>query len=117
MSDAINLKIISHTWEELVNGYMAFRLSDGSAVDNVLYPSHSAAARHTDTKRTGYFCFRTGLAGANARDCEILLQVWRAAADAGIPMAEPDAKRQPDLIISTWGYDVLSGKTDPRDKP
>jgi hypothetical protein len=116
MSDAINLKIVSHTWEELVNGYMAFRLHDGTS-DNVLYDSHAVAARHTDSKRCGYFCFRSGMGGVNARDCQILLEVWRAAADAGIPMAEPDAKRQPDLIISTWGYDVMSGRTNPRDKP
>jgi hypothetical protein len=115
MSDTINLKVISHTWEELVNGYMAFRLSDGTS-DNVLYDSHAVAARHTDSKQHGYFCFRSGMAGVNAKDCEILLNVWRAAADAGIPMAEPDVKRQPDLFISTWGYDVMSGRTHPRGK-
>lgn len=116
MSDIINLKIISHTWEELVNGYMAFKLADGSS-DNVLYDSHARAARYTDTTQNGYFCFRSGMGGVNAKDCQILLDVWRAARDAGIPMAEPDVKRQPDLIISTWGYDVMSGRIDPRDKP
>ena|ERR1700747_2112424 len=116
MSDTINLKIVSHTWDELVNGYMAFRLSDATS-DNVLYDSHARAARYTDYKTHGYFCFRSGMGGVSAKDCEILLRVWRAAADAGLPMAEPDVKRQPDLIISTWGYDVMSGRTNPRDKP
>ena len=116
MADTINLKIISHTWDELVNGYMAFKLADGTS-DNVLYDSHAVAARHTDETQCGYFCFRSGMGGVNAKDCQILLNVWRAAHDAGIPMAEPDVKRQPDLIISTWGYDVMSGRTNPRDKP
>src|ERR1700751_5305891 len=91
MADTINLKIISHTWDELVNGYMAFKLADGTS-DNVLYDSHAVAARHTDETQCGYFCFRSGMGG-------------------------PDVKRQPDLIISTWGYDVMSGRPNPRDKP
>jgi hypothetical protein len=116
MADAINLMVTFKTWEEVCNGYMAFRLSDGST-NMVLYDSHTDAARHTDEKQHGYFCLRNGMGGANAKDCQILLNVWRAAADAGIPMAEPNVRRQPNLIISTWGYDVMSGRVDPRYRP
>lgn len=112
MCDTINLKIVSHTWEELVNGYMAFRLNDGTS-DNVLYDSKRVAARHTDETSHAYFCFRNGLGGATPKDCQIFLDFNRAARDAGMPMAEPAMKRQPDLILSTYGWDVLRGKIDP----
>src|ERR1700747_3268266 len=81
MADTINLKIVSHTWDELVNGYMAFRLSDGTS-DNVLYDFKQRAARYTDEKQYVYFCFRNGLGGANPRDCQIFLDFNRAAAEA-----------------------------------
>ena|SRR5215472_11208140 len=113
MADTINLKVISHTWEELARGWMVFSLADGSS-DNVLYDSKQTAAKFTDEKRNGYFCFASRMAGMDPRDATILLQFWRHAAAAGIPMAEPDVKRQPDLIISTYGMDVLRGRIDPR---
>ena len=116
MSDLINLKVVCHTWEELVNGYMAFRLDDGGS-DNVLYESKEQAVRHTDETRHAYFCFRQGMGGANPKDCQIFLDVNRAAHEAGVPLSNPETRRQPSLILSTWGYDVLSGRADPRFKP
>lgn len=112
MSDTINLKIVSFPWDMLCNGYMAFSLADGTS-DGTIYDSQRDAARFNDPKRYAFFCFRIALGGANARDCQLFLNVNRAAADAGIPMAEPDIKRQRSIILSTRGHDILTGRTEP----
>jgi hypothetical protein len=116
MYEAINLKIISHTWDELVNGYLAINLADGTS-NMTLYDSKAVAIRHTDETRHAYFCFRQAPGGVNVKDCQIFLNVWRWSMEHGATWNDPDAKRQPDIIISTYGHDVLSGKVDPRYKP
>lgn len=112
MSDLVNLMITCKSWDELQNGYMAFRLDNGSS-DGVLYDSKQTAAKFTDDKRHAYFCFRQAMGGANARDCQIFLDLNRYAADNGVPMAEPYAKKQSNLILSTAGYDFMVGRRQP----
>src|SRR5215472_11281756 len=105
MAETINLKVISHTWEELVNGYMAFKLEDGTT-NGTLYDSKPDAVKWTDETQHFYFCFRQAMGGVSALDCQLLLNFCRYAREAGIPMAEPGARRQPSLILSTYGHDV-----------
>lgn len=112
MADTINLKVISFPWDVLCNGYMAFALADGTS-DNVVYDNHRNAARFNDAKRYAFFCFRSGMGGATPHDCQIFLDLNRHAAEAGIPMAEPELAQQPAIIMSTYGHDVITGKIDP----
>jgi len=113
MADAINLRITFVPYDQLLHGYMAFALADGGS-DGVVYDSHRDASRFNDPKRHAFFCFRTALGGVNAHDCQLFLDLNRAAFDAGIPMAEPDLRKQPNLILSTGGYDIMSGRIQPR---
>jgi hypothetical protein len=112
MADHINAKVVFTPWDQLVNGYMAFRLDDGSS-NGTLYDSKADAVRFTDEKRNAYFCFRQGIAGVNPRDCQIFLDVHRHAYANGGHLADPDLKRQSSLILSTKGYDVLTGRINP----
>lgn len=115
MSDTINLKITCQPWDVLANGYMAFRLDDGSS-NGTIYDSKADAVRFTDEKRHAYFCFRTAMAGANARDCQLFLDMNRAAADAGIPLAEPATRRagSTSLILPVTAHDVLTRRIEPQ---
>lgn len=112
MSGFINAMVVFKSWEELRNGYMAFRLDDGSS-DGTLYDSKPDAVKFTDEKRHAYFCFGSAMGGSNPRDCQIFLDLHRYAYDNGIPMAEPFAKRQPNIILSTRGYDIMTGRRTP----
>lgn len=109
MCDHINAKVVFTPWDQLVNGFMAFNLGDGHS-DGVLYDSKADAVRHTDEKRNAYWCFRQGLAGVTPKDCQLFLDVHRHAYNSGVPMAEPDVRRNPSIIVSTRDYDIMSGK-------
>jgi len=109
MSDYINLKIVSQPWEVLKNSWMAFRLADGSS-DGVLYDTRTDAINHQlHETMCAYFCMRNALGGANARDCQLFLDVHRQVYDAGGHFTEPQS---PQLIMSTLGHDKMTGRVD-----
>jgi hypothetical protein len=115
MSDRINLTVVARGWDELQNGFMAFRLDDGSS-NGTLYDSYEQAVRFTDESRHAYFCFRQAMGGANPKDCEIFLAFNRYAVEAGIPRKIPESRRERMIspILSIYGYDVMSGRSDPK---
>lgn len=107
MSDTVNgvLTFHSRDWE-IKDCWMAFRLSDGGS-DGVVYDSRRAAIDHqVHETLCAYFSFRN-VGSANPRDCQIFLDMHRAAYDAGMRLAEPEA---PQLIVPTGYHDFLTGR-------
>jgi hypothetical protein len=111
MCDAINLHLVCQPWEALVGSWLAFALTDGSSKGEV-YDTYQDAVRHNDPKRYAIFAFRNAMGGANARDCQLFLEMHRAATDAGIDWAEPKQNRS-SLIIPTRGHDILTRRILP----
>jgi hypothetical protein len=108
--ETINVMHIARTWEELSRGWMAFKLEDGTT-DNVLYDSRADAIKHQlHEQQCLYIAMRTTLGGVPVRDCQILIDVHRHIYDAGGRLADPQA---PDIIMSTYGHDVLTGRVNP----
>lgn len=115
MSTLINNMVAFRGWDELNNGYMAFKLEDGDSPDHcTLYDCYEDALKHTDETRCLYFCFRMAMGGANPRDCEILLTYNRWAVAAGVPRRVPDVRRKEVPVmpmLSTTAYDQLRRRT------
>jgi hypothetical protein len=109
MADHINSLIVFKSWEELTNGYMAFRLDDGSS-NGTLFASKADALRFTDGKYHAYFCFRQAMGGVTPLDCQLFLDVHRYIYDNGGHLTDPDIRQARDIIISTSGYDRMRGK-------
>jgi hypothetical protein len=110
MSDLINAMVTFRGWDELQNGYMAFKLEDGSS-DGVLYDSYEAALKHSDEKRCAYFCFRQAMGGATPKDAEIFLAFNRYAVAAGIPRKHPETSKGIMPILSNKGYERFDGRS------
>jgi hypothetical protein len=110
MSDAINAMVTFKGWDELQNGYMAFRLDDGSTTGE-LYDTYEDALKHTDERRHAYFCFRQAMGGGNPRDCQIFLNMARFAVDSGVPRRHPETGRGLSTILSNKGYDRFMGRS------
>lgn len=111
MCDRINLMLVCQPWDALAHGFMAFSLDDGSC-NGDFYDSYQAATRFNDTHRYAVFAFRSAMAGANPRDCQLFLDMGRAAAAAGIDWAEPALTRS-QLIIPTRAHDILTRRIRP----
>ena len=110
MHDTINLMHIARTWDELKNGWMAFKLADGTT-DNILYATRADAIKHQLHEQTClYLCMRKTLGGIPLRDCQLLIDLHRHIYDAGGRLADPEA---PDFIMSTYGHDVMTGRVNP----
>jgi hypothetical protein len=109
MADRINTCVAFTSWDTLCNGWMAFRLDDGSS-NGTVYDSKPDAVRFTDEKRHAYWCFRQGMGGVPAKDCQLFLDFHRHAYDNGVPMAQTDVKRESSLILSTRAYDIMTGR-------
>lgn len=112
MCDAINLHFVCQPWEALKDSWMAFALADGSSTGD-LYDTYQDAIRFNDTKRYAIFAFRNCMGGANARDCQLFLDMARHAANAGINWAEPAMQRS-QLIIPTTAHDILTRRIAPK---
>jgi hypothetical protein len=109
MSDLINAMVTFKGWDELQNGYLAFRLADGSS-DGTLYDTYEAALKHTDEYQCCYFCFRQAMGGANAKDCQIFLEFNRYVVAAGVPRKHPESGRGVSPILSAKGYERFDGR-------
>jgi hypothetical protein len=97
ITDQINARITFTPFDELKNGWMAFRLADGSG-DGVVYPSRADAIfhQHGMEKLCAFVSFRALMGGANAKDMQLWLDVQRDAYEAGLDFHEPEA---PQLIL------------------
>jgi len=110
MSDRVNLMLIAQPWEILKTSWMAFKLVDGDS-DGVLYDTREDAVKHQlHENLCAYFFMRTALGGVPVRDCQLFLDLHRHVYDNGGRMADVKA---PQVIMSTWGHDVLSGRVNP----
>lgn len=110
MSDRLNLMLIAQPWEILKTSWMAFKLADGDS-DGVLYDTREDAIKHQlHENLCAYFFMRTALGGVTARDCQLFLDVHRQVYDAGGRLTEP---RTPQVIMSTYGHDVMTGRVKP----
>jgi hypothetical protein len=114
MCYAINNAIAHNGWDTLNNGYMAFRLDDGTT-NGTVYDSKRDAIRFTDEQYHAYFCFRQAMGGANPRDCQLFLDVNRHAQEHGGHLRDPDAERAPSIILPTRAHDLLTGRMSLRD--
>ena len=114
MSDLINLLTVAQPWDVLKRTWIAIRLQDGG-YDGTLYDTRQDAIRHQlDENFCAYFCMRNALGGVTPKDCQLYLNAHRQVYDAGGRMAEPQA---PQVIISTRGYDIMTGKVNPYEAP
>jgi hypothetical protein len=111
MSDTVNLHLVCQPWDALKNYWLAFSLADGSSRGD-LYDSYKDATRFNDPKRYAIFSFRHAMGGANARDCQLFLDMGRAAAKAGIDWTEPKQDSS-QLIIPTRAHDILTRRILP----
>lgn len=110
MAELVNLRVSSTPWDHIVNSWMAFRMVDGSS-DNVLYDTREDAVAHQpDDKRCFYLCMRNAQGGVKALDAQLLINMQRQILDAGGALSEPEA---PSIIVSSRGYDKLTGRVNP----
>lgn len=114
ISTLVNNMVAFRGWDELQDGYMAFKLEDGDSPDHcTLYDSYESALAHTDETRCAYFCFRQAMGGISPHDAEIWLMYNRAVVAAGVPRRVPDARRReaPVLpILPIAAYDKIKGR-------
>lgn len=119
MSDHINSRLtFSDPWE-IRHCWMAFRLENGDT-DGNLYDTKPDAIRHvSDYKYWAFFCFRNAMKGVNPFDCQVFLDLHRHAYVNGGQLTDPDAKHPDnprlltggqDFIVSTKGYDIITGR-------
>jgi len=107
MSDNINARLAFTPHWEIKDCWLAFRLEDGSS-DGTLYDTRADALRfQLHPELCAYFCFRNALGGVNPHDCQLFMDMHREAYDHGMGLHDPDAPR---LIISSYGYDRMSGR-------
>jgi hypothetical protein len=108
LAGIVNLLVVARDPWELKECVLAVKLQDGST-DGSVYDSQYDAVRHSDPTRCFYFHFKGNLGGIDPREASIVIQFHREAREAGIPQADPDAKkRQPVPILSNYGHDVYS---------
>jgi hypothetical protein len=90
VSDVVNNLGTHKTFEELVNGWIAVRLSDGTW-DGVLYDTrHSAVSHQSNEFLCAYLSTRSAQSGMSIRDAHTFLAFHRAAYDAGFRLPDPD---------------------------
>lgn len=111
MSYAVNNVIAHKSWGELQNGFMAFRIDDGTT-NGTVYDSKADAMRFTDEQYNAYFCFRQAMGGANPTDCQLFLNIHRHVYDSGGHMRNPDVERS-HIIVSTRSHDIMRGRIIP----
>lgn len=109
VSDIVNNLGTHKTFEELVNGWIALRLSDGTW-DGVLYDSRHAAVSHQSNEfLCAYLSTRSAQSGMTVRDAHTFLAFHRAAYDAGFRLPDPDhSNGGKELIVPATKQDVRS---------
>lgn len=109
LSDTVTNLGTHKTFEELVNGWIAVRLSDGTW-DGVLYDTRHAAVSHQSNEfLCAYLSTRSAQGGMTPRDAHTFLSFHRAAYDAGFRLPDPDHKNGgKELIIPATKQDMRS---------
>jgi hypothetical protein len=109
LSDTVNNLGTHKTHEELVNGWIAVRLSDGTW-DGVLYDSrHSAVSHQSNEFLCAYLSTRSAQSGMTPRDAHTFLAFHRSAYDAGFRLPDPDHKNGgKELIVPATRQDMRS---------
>lgn len=109
LSDIVNNLGTHKTYEELVNGWIAVRLSDGTW-DGVLYDSrHSAVTHQSNEFLCAYLSTRSAQSGMTVRDAHTFLAFHRAAYDAGFRLPDPDhSNGGKELIPPATRQDIRS---------
>lgn len=96
IADTINLQVAFKTPEELSHGWMAFSLAEGNT-DWAIYPSKAEAIAHQSNEFLYlYIAMGRCLAGVNAKDMQLFLDMHRHAYANGMRLADPKA---PDIIM------------------
>ena len=109
MAETINLKVVCQPWDTICNGWMAFNLGDGTS-DNVVYDTRKECVDHqVDERWFCYFFMRNAMGGAQPLDCQLFINTHRQAYEANRYF------RDPQIIMSTRGYDVMTGRVNPYD--
>lgn len=92
MRDAVNLHVVVGAALSNRNfGFVAIRLSDGSAHDNnTLYDNRRDAVRHTQNEGRGWFYVKVGVESMSEREAIIVLQMARQAFKNGVVFAEEE---------------------------
>ena len=109
LCDTVNNLGTHKTYEELVNGWIAVRLSDGTW-DGVLYDTRHAAVSHQSNEfLCAYLSTRSAQSGMTIKDAHTFLAFHRAAYDAGFRLPDPDHKNGGrELIVPATKQDVRS---------
>jgi hypothetical protein len=95
MRDGVNLALITHAFEEVKYGWMAFALADGQT-DHVVYPSKKTAIAHMrDEYRYAYLCLNKCAGGMPLKDAQLWLDLHRHAYAHSGRMTDPTI----DLIL------------------
>jgi hypothetical protein len=92
MKDAVNLHVVvSSAFAERKIGFLAIRLSDGTAHDKgTLYDTRRDAVRHTQNLEPGWFYVKVGAETMSEREAIIVLQMARRAFKKGVVFAEEE---------------------------
>lgn len=109
MSEAIQLAVVFHPFEERIHSFMAFALSDGST-DHSLYPSKNAAIDHQHGREQdyAYLCLRNFPGGCKPKDAQLILELHRYAYDQGGRFYDRDS---PSLIMPIDRRQKITRKT------
>jgi hypothetical protein len=100
-SDIVNGYAVFTPYDDLVNCYVAIRLSDGGH-DGTLYRSKLDAVRHqSNEKLCAYYSYRFhGIRGTTPKDMQLFLDFHRMAYDNGFRLPDPDDRHGgKDLIM------------------
>jgi hypothetical protein len=108
MSEAIQLAVVFHSFQEVTHSFMAFALADGST-DHVLYPSKNAAIEHqSDERLFAYLCLRNFPGGCKPKDAQLILNLHRWAYDHGHRFYD---RNSPSLIMPVGRDQMITRQT------
>lgn len=107
-SDLANSFLAWYPPFEIINKWLAFKLSDGTS-DGVLYDTKREAVRHQHGNEQwfAFFTFRNCLGGTNPREMAVFLLWNREAYDRGMRMPDPhDVHGGREVLITAAQGDI-----------
>lgn len=108
MSEAIQLAVVFHPFQEVIHSFMAFALADGST-DHTLYPSKNLAISHQAHEQLyAYVCLKNFPGGLKAKDAQLILNLHRYAYDQGQRFYDRDS---PSLIMPVGREQKITRQT------
>jgi hypothetical protein len=102
MSDTVNNVRMSADWDDIKNGWMAFKLEDGTS-DGTIYDNKNDAVWYLRNKASKYFylTLRNCMHGMSPREATQVLAMTRVQAERGRYNPVPDDMREPINPITT----------------